>query len=71
MTLYTYYLAAMYSNQMSFRSKASPAKLWELSSQGTEISPPTARFKYNYLVWYKRQMDSELQTKKSIFQAMT
>ena len=26
-------------NIMSFRSKARPAKLWELSSQGTEISP--------------------------------
>ena len=26
-------------NKMSFRPKARPAKLWELSSQGTEISP--------------------------------
>ena len=26
-------------NITSFRSKARPAKLWELSSQGTEISP--------------------------------
>ena len=34
----------------SLRFKARPAKLWELSSQGTEISPKTAKLKYNDLI---------------------
>ena len=33
---------------MSFRSKARPAKLWELSSQGTEIRPQNCQIEVQW-----------------------
>ena len=54
MRLYTIWQLCTF-NQTSLRSKAGPAKLWELSSQVTEISPLTARLNYNDLFCYKRQ----------------